>query len=150
MIRFRLRLTVLLAVVPLLAVGGCGCASSPPPQNTIHFVEQLYDGNVLLPGMADDGSWVTQATPVVRPGFIKYGSGSGFRVNSWSGWGSSRAVGSGTFGDHGLSVRGKVALTQPRRCGNKRVYTRLQMDLTGTIPTGLRPFNGMVVRIEGC
>ena len=62
-------------VATLSLIGGCGCAPAPPPNTTVYFVEQLYDGNVLLPGMRDDGNWTAKATPVVRPAGIKFGSG---------------------------------------------------------------------------
>lgn len=144
------RVSVLAIVVPLLAVGGCRCAAPPPPAATTYFVQQLYDGNLLLPGMRDDGTWTAMARPEVRPDFIKFHSGEGMGIDRWTGWGTSRAVGVGTYGNHGTRVRASAVLSDVRTCAGKRMYTRLEMDYSGTVPASISRFVPRVVRITSC
>ena len=137
-------------VATLSLIGGCGCAPAPPPNTTVYFVEQLYDGNVLLPGMRDDGNWTAKATPGVRPAGIKFGSGEMWRVDRWTGWGTARAVGAGSYGNHGTRVRGNVVLTQPKKCAGRWMYTQLEANYTERVPSNLRPYVPTVVRITTC
>ena len=143
------RLGVLAIVVPLLAIGGCQCAPAPAPRTT-YFVEQLYDGNLLLPGMRDDGTWTAKSRRAVRPDFIGFFAGQGISVDAWKGWGTGRAVGSGTFNDHGTTVRASAVLTNVRKCGGKWMYTRLEMSYSGTVPASISPYVPRVERITSC
>lgn len=86
----------------------------------------------------------------MRPRFIKFGSGSGMHIDGWTGWGTSRAVGAGTYGDHGTKVRASAVLSDVRQCGGKRMYTRLEMKYSGTVPASIRAYVPRVVRITSC
>lgn len=137
-----------IAVALTALIGGCGCAATPPPNATVYFVSQLYDGNILLPGMRDDGNWTAKAKPIVRPDFIKFGSGSGWSVDRWTGWGTPRAVGAGSYGDHGTRVRGNVVLTELKMCAGRWMYTRLESVYTQPVPPTI--YAPTVVRITTC
>lgn len=113
-------------------------------------MQQLYDGNLLLPGMRDDGNWTAKARPEVRPAFIKFGSGEGMTIDSWTGWGSGRAVGAGSYGNHGTRVRASAVLSDVRKCAGKWMYTRLEMNYSGSVPASISAYVPRVVRITTC
>jgi hypothetical protein len=56
--------------------------------------------------------------------------GRDVEVDRWTGWGTARAVGAGSYGSNGARVRGNVVLTQPKKCAGRWMYTQLEANYT--------------------
>lgn len=79
----------------------------------LRFPSNLYGGTADVLGFYE-----------VRPDFIKFGSGEGWNITTWNGWGKPTATGLGRYNNHqDVSVAGTVTLSHPRQCGAYRVYT---------------------------
>ena len=115
----------------------------------IYFVGQLYTGELSLPGTGDDAAIAT-AMPLQRPEQIKIASGEGWNIDSWEGWGSEEAVGTGRYGSHqDFSVEGRVVLSEPRMCGSSLMYSTIEQRWDSLLPVvGEQP--EATIHLQGC
>jgi hypothetical protein len=59
----------------ILAGLGLGCSQAAPDQGTTETTQPIHFGDVVSPGTAIDGPWVTIESASNRPGYVSWGSG---------------------------------------------------------------------------
>ena len=124
---------VVAAIAGSLIFAGCGCSPASPPRQT-YFASPLWFGDISFddwrPSTMNNETY--HSNPVIKPGMVHLGAGEDWFTKSWTGWGTSEAVGTGWFQDHGKKYPGAVRLSRIRRCGSRLMYTKFTPTFSGT------------------
>lgn len=116
----------------------------------IYFVGQLYDGDLSLPGLADESD-TALSTPIVTPSAMKLGSGVTWSLEGWSGWGTAEATARGTFVDHTeFESDGTVVLSRPKMCGSSLMYSRIEQRWDRPMPPEIAAYTPGTIDLQGC